>query len=105
MFRRQRTPHCNLRSRMSYPGVPSHLRRFPIVRRSCCTLALLALLSGCAPPTDVIDLSQTPQVMQDAMLRVPVLPLGAPLPLYAGSVGPVRPMAAAPRRPMRPARR
>ena len=73
--------------------MPGDFRSFrrgsPIVQRAHRILCLLALLSGCAPPTDVVDLSQAPQVMQDAMLHVPILPLGAPLPLYAGSVGPV----------------
>ena len=52
-------------------------------------LGLLAILVGCAPPTEVIDLHQAPQATRDAMLHVPILPLGVPAPPGVGSVGPV----------------
>jgi hypothetical protein len=46
-------------------------------------------LTGCAPPTDVVDLRNTPQATWDAMLQVQILPIGMPAPGYVGSVGPV----------------
>lgn len=52
-------------------------------------ICLLAILGGCAPPTDVIDLQKLPQATRDAMLNVPILPLGLPTPPGVGSVGPV----------------
>jgi hypothetical protein len=52
-------------------------------------ICLLAILAGCAPPTDVIDLHQAPQATRDAMLHVGILPLGTPAPPGVGSVGPV----------------
>jgi hypothetical protein len=56
---------------------------------AACVLVALAALTACAAPTEVIDLSMTPQVTWDAMLRVPVLPLGLPGPPGVGSVGPI----------------
>jgi hypothetical protein len=41
---------------------------------------LAATLAGCAPPTDVIDLRDVPQVTRDAMLQMPILPLGIAAP-------------------------
>ena len=64
-------------------------RRLP--RKGPATRVLVALtaLTACAAPTEVIDLSMTPQETWDAMLRVPVLPLGLPGPPGVGSVGPI----------------
>jgi hypothetical protein len=52
-------------------------------------LAGMTLLGGCEPPVEVIDLRAAPQATRDAMLRVKILPLGAPAPLDVGSIGPV----------------
>ena len=52
-------------------------------------LVALAALTACAAPTEVIDLSMTPQATWDAMLRVPVVPLGVPGPSGVGSVSPI----------------
>lgn len=52
-------------------------------------ICILTILGGCAPPTDVVDLQKLPQATRDAMLNVPILPLGAPPPPGTGSVGPV----------------
>jgi len=52
-------------------------------------ICVMAILAGCAPPTDVIDLRQAPQATRDAMLHVQILPLGTPAPPGVGSVGPV----------------
>jgi len=41
---------------------------------------LVATLAGCAPPTDVVDMQVVPQATRDAMLQVPVLPLGTGAP-------------------------
>jgi hypothetical protein len=49
----------------------------------------LTALSGCAPPTEVVDLRMTPPETWDAMLRLPVLPLGVPGPTGVASVGPI----------------
>lgn len=50
----------------------------------CATAAglaiLVATLAGCAPPTDVVDLRAVPQATRDAMLQVPILPLGVTVP-------------------------
>jgi hypothetical protein len=64
-------------------------RRLP--RKGPATRVLVALtaLAACAAPTEVIDLSMTPQETWDAMLEVPVLPLGLPGPPGVGSVGPI----------------
>ena len=44
-------------------------------------LVILAVtLAGCAPPTDVVDLRDVPQVTRDAMVQMPILPLGVPAP-------------------------
>ena len=59
------------------------------VRRATLSLLVVAALVGCAPPTDVIDLSRAPQATLDAMVHVPVLPLGMPAPPGVGSVGPI----------------
>ena len=53
-----------------------------------CIVALLAL-DGCAPPTEVVDLRNAPWATQDAMLRIMVLPLGAPAPYGVGSISPI----------------
>lgn len=59
--------------------------------QSSLTSGSLALLLGCAAcvsqPVSVIDLSAAPQGTLDAMLHVPVLPLGMPPPQGVGSVG------------------
>jgi hypothetical protein len=52
-------------------------------------LGALIVLIACAAPTEVVDLSVTPQVTLDAMLRVQILPLGVPGPPDVGSVGPI----------------
>ena len=52
-------------------------------------LVALTALTACAAPTEVIDLSMTPPETLDAMLRVPVLPLGLPGPVGVASVGPI----------------
>ncbi len=41
---------------------------------------LAATLSGCAPPTEVVDLQDVPQVTRDAMVQMPILPLGVAVP-------------------------
>jgi hypothetical protein len=52
-------------------------------------LAALAALNACSPPTDVINLTLTPQATRDAMLNVQIVPLGWAGPRGIGSVGPV----------------
>lgn len=59
------------------------------VRRATLSFVVVAALVGCAPPTEVIDLSWAPQATLDAMVHVPVLPLGIPAPPGVGSVGPI----------------
>jgi hypothetical protein len=59
------------------------------VRRATLSFVVVAALVGCAPPTEVIDLSRAPQATLDAMVHVPVLPLGIPAPPGVGSVGPI----------------
>jgi hypothetical protein len=49
----------------------------------------LALLGGCEPQTDVVDLRDAPQSTRDAMLRVQILPLGTPAPTNVGAIGAV----------------
>jgi hypothetical protein len=49
----------------------------------------LALLGGCEPQTDVVDLRDAPQSTRDAMLRVKILPLGTPAPANVGAIGSV----------------
>jgi hypothetical protein len=66
----------------------SHHSRLPTAIAMCPIIALSALV-GCAAPTDVIDLRTAPQMTQDAMLQVKILPLGMPAPAGAGSVSPV----------------
>ena len=53
---------------------------------AACVLAL----SACAqPPTEVVDMTNVPELTRDAMVQVRVLPLGVSVPMYAGSIGPV----------------
>jgi hypothetical protein len=52
-------------------------------------LVALNVLTACAAPTEVVDLSVTPQATLDAMLRVQILPLGISGPTGVGSVGPI----------------
>jgi len=59
------------------------------VRGATLSFVVVAALVGCAPPTEVVDLSRAPQATLDAMVHVPVLPLGLPAPLGVGSVGPI----------------
>lgn len=54
----------------------------------CFGVALLAL-SGCGPPTDVIDVRDAPQATKDAMMQIRILPLGTPAPAGVGSISPV----------------
>jgi hypothetical protein len=61
------------------------LRRAP----ATCVLVVLTTLTACAAPTETVDLSMTPQETWDAMLRMPVVPLGLPGPPGVASVGPV----------------
>jgi hypothetical protein len=56
---------------------------------AACMLVALTALTACAAPTEVINLSMTPHETWDAMLRVPVLPLGLPGPPGVASVGPI----------------
>jgi hypothetical protein len=67
-------------------------------RRSVTAMALVALLAfaGCSPPTEVLDLHNAPQATQAAMQRVSIVPLGAPGPAVAGSIGPVSGYGCAP---------
>jgi hypothetical protein len=64
-------------------------RHLPRRGPATCILVALTALTACAAPTEVIDLSMTPQETWDAMLRVPVLPLGLPGPPGTASVGPI----------------
>jgi hypothetical protein len=50
---------------------------------------LLGLAACASQPVNVIDLSAAPQNTLNAMLHVPVLPLGMPSPQGVGSVGPI----------------
>jgi hypothetical protein len=59
------------------------------VRGATLSFVVVAALVGCAPPTEVVDLSRAPQATLDAMVHVPVLPLGVPAPPGVGSVGPI----------------
>ena len=42
---------------------------------------LVAALAGCAPPTDVVDMRDVPLATRDAMLQMPILPLGIAAPV------------------------
>jgi hypothetical protein len=58
--------------------------------RRVVSTAFVLVLAACAqPPTDVVDMTNVPELTRDAMVQVRVLPLGVSLPMYAGSVGPV----------------
>jgi hypothetical protein len=59
------------------------------VRGATLSFVVVAALVGCAPPTEVVDLSRAPQATLDAMVHVPVLPLGVPAPPGVGSAGPI----------------
>src|SRR4051812_29967202 len=52
--------------------------------------AASAGLVACSAPTEVIDLSVTPQATLDAMRRVPILTLGLPGPPGLTSAGPIQ---------------
>ena len=52
-------------------------------------LATLTMLNACSPPTDVINLTLTPQATRDAMVNVQIVPLGWTGPRGVGSVGPI----------------
>jgi len=41
---------------------------------------LVGSLAACAPPTEVVDLRDVPQATRDAMVQLPVLPLGIAIP-------------------------
>jgi hypothetical protein len=64
-------------------------RLFPRKRLAACVLFALTAFAACAAPTEVINLSMAPPETWDAMLRVPVLPLGLPGPPGVASVGPI----------------
>ncbi len=59
-----------------------HVVRFSGSRATLIGLVILvAALAGCAPPTEVVDLQAVPQATRDAMLQVPILPLGIAAPV------------------------
>jgi hypothetical protein len=46
-------------------------------------------LTGCSPPTEVVDLQDVPPITQYSMARVPVLPPGLPPLGEVGTIGPI----------------
>jgi hypothetical protein len=56
---------------------------------TACMLVASGGLVACSAPTEVIDLSVMPQATLDAMVHVPILPLGSPGPSGVTSVGPI----------------
>ena len=66
------------------------MKMFRARRRLAGLAGLLVALAACTPPgPEVIDRSLQPQATRDAMVYVPVLPLGMAPPPGVGSVGPV----------------
>jgi hypothetical protein len=47
----------------------------------------VAALGGCTPPTEVVDLRATPPETWYAMQHMPVIPVGLPALVNAGSIG------------------
>jgi hypothetical protein len=46
-------------------------------------------VTGCSPPTEVVDLQDVPPITQYSMARVPVLPPGLPPLGEVGTIGPI----------------
>jgi hypothetical protein len=72
-------------------GIPEPMRcRGLALVRKLVTAGMFVAMAGfatCAPPTEVIDLSMTPQATLDAMAHIPIVPLGSPGRFGAISVG------------------
>ena len=63
-------------------------------QRAPCPMAVgliigVVALGGCTPPTDVVDLRAVPADTRYAMQHMPVMPVGLPGPVNAGSIGPI----------------